>query len=294
MSKIEWTEFTINPIVGCSKISAGCKNCYAERMACRLAAMGQKKYQEVTSGGGIILPDTPNKERYKWWNGKTYFDESCLQIPLKRKKPTMFFVSSMGDLFLAPFEQIDEVVATIALCPQHKYQFLTKRADRMLEYFEKEDDDGFVAEDRLDANLMDGGYPDIQWPLPNLWLGVTAENQEMADKRIPILLQIPAAVRFVSIEPCLGAIDLTSISKPEQGTVKANVLDRHGRHCGIDWVIVGGESGPGARFCNSDWAMSIVKQCKAAGVACFVKQLHDQKTGKLIKSPKGWPREYPK
>jgi protein gp37 len=182
-SKIEWTGETWNPMSGCTKISEGCAKCYAEKMAHRLKAMGAKGYE---NGFAVTLhPDRLNE-------------------PLKRKKPTTYFVCSMGDLFHedVPFDYIDQIFAIMALTPQHTYQVLTKRPERMREYFE----DG---EERVEAFFMDGGYPsNFLWPLPNVWLGVTAENQEQADKRIPILLDTPAALRFVSIEPMLGEIDL--------------------------------------------------------------------------------------
>ena len=314
-SKIQWTDETWNPVVGCSKVSPGCDNCYAERMAFRLAHMGQAKYNRtVYMGGG-------------GWNGKTFCDEKALEIPLHWRKPRQIFVCSMGDLFhkSVPFEFIDKVMAIIALCPQHTFPVLTKRPERMLEYFTKEDEDGRTIEDHLDAGLMDGGYTGMAWPLPNLWLGVTAENQEQADKRIPILLQIPAAIRFVSIEPMLGAVNLRSIDtgnkwpfKSETAKLNAliggtysrresNPLDTCSRFMdtdtpSLDWVIVGGESGPGARDCPVKNIRGIVNQCKPVGVPVFVKQIHrwvaDGNKRILVKDIDYFPddlqiREYP-
>lgn len=299
-TKIQWTEHTINPIVGCSKISEGCKNCYAERMACRLANMGQKKYQAV------VKPKQNHSRSYKpkWagkWNGKIYFDESCLQIPLKRKKPTMFFVSSMGDIFhkTAKFKWVDAIVDVARKCPQHKLQLLTKRAERMYEYSKR---------------------IDFEWP-ENIIGMVTTENQEMADLRIPYLLQCRFATTAISIEPCLGAISLDRplcICKHWDSADSRNEPPWHPKdrtkiqykkqslrsvdYQTLDWVIVGGESGPGARYCELSNIHNIVDQCKKAGVKCFVKQihgpLHQGKKFKLIKDINQFPedlriREYP-
>ncbi len=276
MSKIEWTDATWNPVVGCTKVSAGCDNCYAERMAGRLAAM---EYSRICNTTGLPIPvagesggrynlvvGTDNK-----WNGKVVCDESALEIPLHRRKPRMIFVCSMSDLFhkSVPFEFIKKVRQVAIDCPQHTLQFLTKRPEIALEFTQ------WLA-----------GHDDIsiaEWPR-NCWLGVTAENQEQADKRIPILLQIPAAVRFVSIEPMLGAVDLEYIkdyTKPNKFTKYERIYSLSGeRSClghkmteeKIDQVIVGGESGPGARPMPPDCARGVRDQCVAAGVPFFFKQ----------------------
>jgi protein gp37 len=247
-TKIEWTDSTWNPVVGCSKISEGCENCYAEKMACRLAAMGNDFYDFA-----IIK---------KHWSGTANFVEPVLEIPLHWKRPRKIFVCSMGDLFheSVPFEWVDKVMAIVQLCPQHTFQVLTKRPVRMAEYFKTH-------------NL---GLDTIPFPLPNLWLGVTAENQRRADERIPLLLQIPAAVRFVSCEPLLGPIDFrplaskgyTILSRYYSSTGfddKGSQPERD-RMCNqfpkIDWIIVGGETGPGARAMHPDWVRSIRDQCK--------------------------------
>lgn len=245
-SRIEWTDATWNPIVGCSKISPGCDNCYAERMAFRLAAMGQKKYRAVISG--------------RHWNGPAVFDAKELSKPLGWEKPRRIFVCSMGDLFHESVEEhwIDSVFKIVELCPQHIFQILTKRPQRMLDYFQGLR--GLVGGDRI--------------PHANVWLGVTAENQEQADKRIPILLQCPAAVRFVSIEPMIGPVDLSSmpihaalVEIHPDGKMNA----REDSRWMIDWVIVGGETGPGARPMHPDWVRQVRDQCQAAGVPFFFK-----------------------
>ena len=242
MSKIEWTEKTWNPISGCTKISDGCKNCYAEKMANRLKAMNIKGYEN-----GFAVTLHPEK----------------LGEPLKRKKPTMYFVCSMGDIFHedVPFEFIDRIIETVEYSPQHTFQILTKRPEIMKQYFE----------DRLLKSkkwnwILKNGMP------KNLWLGVTAENQEQADKRIPILLDTPAALRFVSIEPMLGAIEIFSRVTGEL---------QFAGDGSIDWVIAGGETGAGARPLQCKWVKDIQEQCKVIEVPFFFK-----KWGKLAQSDK--------
>ena len=269
MSIIEWTEKTWNPIVGCSKVSPGCDNCYAERMAIRLAhipgATGDQ-YSDVIGS---------NMMGGYHWDGKTALVESALTKPLHWKKPRMIFVCSMGDLFheSVPFEWIDKVFAVMALCPQHTFQVLTKRPARMLEYFEmlRTNDSCFICLQRQASRISKSHAPKLynnapvsNWPLPNVWLGVTAEDQQRADERIPDLLKCPAAKRFISVEPILGAVDLAYTC--------FNGSDSFGTMPGIDWVICGGESGPGARPMHPDWARSLRGQCDEAGVAFFFKQ----------------------
>ena len=285
-TKIGWTDASWNPVVGCSKVSPGCDNCYAERMAVRLSRMECKR-----AGGTYKYARIVNNRKRKW-TGKTYCDESALDIPLHWKKPRRVFVCSMSDLFHpgVPFEFIASVFGSMFAAPQHTYQILTKRPERLLEFIPY-----------LNAYLNDNCYEcgDITcWsekPNKNIWLGVTAENQEQADKRIPILLQIPAAVRFVSIEPMLGAVDLGLHLKMRKcggcgyighqteynqviGTKDLAFCHNCGLHHtytmvdGIDWVIVGGESGPGARPMHPDWVRSIRDQCREAGVPFFFKQ----------------------
>ena len=237
-TKIEWAEKTWNPITGCSKISLGCNNCYAERMSKRLR--GRCGYDAENPFKVTLHPNR-------------------LEEPSRWSKPSTIFVCSMGDLFHpeVPFDYIDRVFAVMELCPWHTFLILTKRPQRMADYMGAFD-----------------GY--IEWPLPNVWLGVTAENQEMADERIPILLQIPAAIRFVSVEPMVGQADIDSYL-----IVGA---DRPGSSMrkGIDWVICGGETGPKARPMHPDWARTLRDQCQEAGVPFFFKQhgeyIHESQT----------------
>jgi len=207
---IEWTEQTWNPTTGCTKISTGCKHCYAEKMALRLHRMGAAGYENKFE---LTL--------------HTY----RLEQPLRRKKPTVYFVNSMSDLFHehVPFAFIDQVMAVMEQTPQHTYQILTKRAARMRKYFSK------------------------RIPPTNAWLGVSVENKKHGLPRIDQLRDIPASIRFLSIEPLLE--DLGKIS-----------LDN------IHWVIVGGESGPKARPMQPEWVANIKRQCHQEHASFFFKQ----------------------
>lgn len=259
MSKIEWTGKTWNPVVGCDKISAGCKNCYAIRMAYRLMHNPKMagKYQGTamkTAGGELN------------WTGKINTLPDTLTLPMTWTKPTMVFVNSMSDLFheAIPFEFISAVFSVMSDINIHTYQVLTKRPARMVEFF-KWMQEAF-------------GFP---WqPSSNVWLGVSVEDQKAADERIPLLLQVPAAVRFLSCEPLLGPIDL---SKYYFCTIPGKVTNRYpfkGLQENektkwinlLNWVIAGGESGPGSRPMHPDWARGLRDQCKAAGVPFFFKQ----------------------
>lgn len=208
-SNIEWTEMTWNPVTGCTKISQGCKHCYAERMAKRLTAMGSERYR---NGFKVTLhPD-------------------LLDVPRRWRQPRTVFVNSMSDLFHEdiPSEFIARVFTTMADCPQHTFQVLTKRAERLAEL-----------------------APRLEWT-PNIWMGVSVEDARVR-ARIDGLRAVPAATRFLSLEPLIG---------PLEG------LNLHGIH----WAIVGGESGPRARPMKREWVTSILRQCRAAGVAFFFKQ----------------------
>lgn len=280
MTKIEWTEVTWNPIVGCSVATPGCTNCYAMRMAHRLGRNPKTPhYAGLTqdSRGGPV------------WNGKlTLAPDHVIEAPLHRRKPTTYFVNSMGDLFHedVPDEWIDQVFAVMALCPQHRFQVLTKRADRMRYWVRAGGTINRVAEAMrsiapkpcmsvADAAKQFGHELTAPWwPLPNVWLGVSAEDQARADGRIPDLLATPAAVRFVSAEPLLGPVDLTEATRR---------FLRHPSYLNLSlhWVIVGGESGPDARPMHPDWARSLRDQCQAAGVAFFFKQWGEWAPGEI-------------
>ena len=221
-SAIEWTEATWNPLTGCTKISPGCKHCYAERLAIRLKAMGQANY---VNGFNLTL------------------QEQALELPLRWRKPRTVFVNSMSDLFHkdVPTSYIHRVFEVMREAHWHQFQVLTKRADRL---------------ERLAEELT--------WA-PNIWMGVSVENQDYAF-RIDHLRQTAAQIKFLSLEPLLGPLPALNLK-------------------GIDWVIVGGESGPGARLMEPEWVRDIRNQCHEAKVAFFFKQwggVHKSKTGRKL------------
>ena len=401
-TKIQWTEKNWNPVRGCRRVSEGCRNCYAEKMAGRFCGADQPY-------DGIV----ERTKKGARWTGEGKFITEKLDEPLRLRKPSMIFVNSMSDLFFEEFtfSQIAAVFGVMAAASEHTFQVLTKRPERAVEFFawlERHADDmaELYPDDSKDwrrGNMIRAAALNAthhkkltevveQWPLPNVWIGVSAENQDTANERVPLLLELPAAVRFVSAEPLLGPIDLSPWMPPTlptpieeapetwadwewdgwvpddvramiekfwsdfgrkpkhylrdclhqrsapygmRGTVQTtldrklvtgrwihrwnnmgSIVDDEGKsHCTsipsnlfspsaprssyqrIKWVIAGGESGPGARACSPEWIESIAKQCDAAGVACFVKQLgsvwskqnsaDDRKGGE----PDEWPEE---
>lgn len=267
-TNISWTDETWNPIVGCSRISLGCRNCYAATAAASVRLQQFFQYQKV-----------------KDWDGLVEFVENQLVKPLSWKKPKRIFVCSMSDLFHenVPDEWIDKVLGIAAMCPQHTFQVLTKRPERALKYFQDRHRARWITH-RVTDTIRDESNPlhfkfgiqqvSISLPLPNVWIGVTCENQAMANKRIPILSEIPAAVRFLSCEPLLEKIDLSEFFGLYEYDEEKFALKVGSRwEFSPDWVIVGGESGKGARPCHIDWVQSLAQQCKAAKVPVFVKQL---------------------
>jgi protein gp37 len=264
-SEIEWTDATWNPTVGCKMVSPGCARCYAQTMSHRLAGMARADIKTGKNPGrkrnylDVMRADGK-------FDGTVRFVPEALGDPLTWRTPRRVFVNSMSDLFHEgmPFPYIDQVWDVMRRCPQHTFQVLTKRPERMAAYF--------ADVDRTARAEHGDGIRYI--PLPNVWLGTSVEDQQRADERIPHLLRCPAAVRFLSCEPLLGPVNL----KPWlwQRVVETYHGDPDGveiRRRELHWAISGGESGPGARPCNVEWVRSIVGQCKAAGVACFVKQL---------------------
>ena len=231
MTKIQWTDKTWSPVTGCTKISPGCKNCYAERMSKRLA--GRFGYPPAPDNFKVTLHENKLKEPYKWIKSK------------------MIFVCSMSDLFHedVPDSFIDDVWDTMLISNQHTYQILTKRPERMKNWIEK--------------HIYDQAY----WK--NVWFGVSCENKEQADKRIPDLLQTPAAVRFISVEPMLEKINISDLIWNQMRENDYYFIPS----LGISWVICGAESGTGARLMNPDWARDLRDQCKNAGIPFFMKQL---------------------
>jgi protein gp37 len=284
---ISWTEQTWNPITGCTKVSEGCAHCYAERYAKRGIGDFKPERKPIPGGSAYI--------------GRSFSDvklhPSRLEQPRHWKKPRKIFVCNMGDMFheAVPDGFIDKVFAVIALCPQHTFQVLTKRAERMVKYLINHAKTS--SEDA--AETINGKQNRWNpWPLQNVWLGVSCENQDAADERIPLLLQTPAAVRFVSVEPMLGPVDFGLWAEnviQENGDIIERKFQVHHswfaykNYPGIDWVIIGSESGPGARTMKIEWAQDLVAQCKAAGVPVHVKQIHVN--GKLSKNMDEWPKD---
>ncbi|MCO5080917.1 MAG: phage Gp37/Gp68 family protein [Rhizobiaceae bacterium] len=281
---IEWCDSTWQPITGCSVVSPGCTNCYAMRLA-------GTRLRHHPSRAGL----TRDSNAGPVWTGEVRLNEQWLDQPLRWKRPRRIFVCAHGDLFAegVPDEWIDQVFAVMALAPQHTFQVLTKRADRMRKYvegaFERRealgDLMGTVGGSEREgwyAPECDGrrGWVGMHLPLPNVWLGVSAEDQKRANERIPHLLATPAAVRFVSAEPLLGPIDFMDIPWPSDRPRFPEIDDisdgRSSLHpiagSKLDWIIVGGESGPVARPMHPAWVCSIRDQCAAAGTAFFFKQ----------------------
>jgi protein gp37 len=288
-TKIEWTDATWNIITGCSVVSSGCKNCYAMKLA-------GTRLKHHPSRDGLTI-DTKNGPV---WNGQVRLNPLWLHQPLRWSKPRMIFVCAHGDLFheSVPDDWIDTVFAVMALAKQHVFQVLTKRPERMRKYFEYL---GYRAEQiGIDAEYISGldrHLPDLsqRWTLPlsNVWLGVSVENQEAADKRIPILLDTPAAVRWISAEPLLGKINLSKCGNSNRqvdaltgtettgnpissfGKAGFDQIVRYGWHKKIDWLVVGGESGDGSRPMHPEWARSLRDQCAATSVPFLFKQWGD-------------------
>lgn len=334
-TNIEWTDATWSPVRGCSRVSPGCDHCYAMGQAHRFDTPEQFEDQDPVNGirelskrAGPYHGLTTIRRGKVDWSGVVRFVPEMLDRPLRWRKPRRIFVNSMSDLFHESLtnEQIAAVFGVMAACPQHTFQILTKRAKRMREWFDwvtrDATDEGSgrfcrQAEACRSAALAarqwrepDGsmrskegrallGY-DERWPLPNVWLGVSSEDQQRADERIPDLLACPAAIRFVSIEPMFGPIDLThvKITDAPSPPFTGNALHEfRGFARRLDWVICGSESGPGARPMKIEWAESLRDQCVDAGVAYFQKQIanaNDRKGGNPKHWPGGpWPREFP-
>lgn len=279
-SGIEWTDATWNPVTGCSKVSQGCKNCYAERDWARLG--------HLPAYTGRSFSDVRNHP-------------DRLDQPFRWGKPRRIFVNSMSDLFHpdVPFQFIADVFAAMSATTRHTYQVLTKRPERMLEFFAWLTYEGgpcFGWPIQIDPGRVwpqwkpyregkQAGYDNCGpgWPLENVWLGVSIEDQATANERIPLLLKAPAEIRWVSAEPLLGPIDLTNCEHPNH-SVMADYLQGTDSRTGVDsgtvnWVVVGGESGPKARPMHPQWARSLRDQCRAACVPFLFKQhgewIHD-------------------
>ena len=290
-TSIEWSDATWSIITGCTRVSRGCGGpdgggCYAERLAAT-------RLRNHPSRAG--LTDANGR-----WNGKVRFNADWLAQPLRYSKPRKIFACAHSDLFheAVPDEWIDQVFAVMALAGQHVFQVLTKRPERMREYVlgdlaasriheviygwllhGKPGPEGFrfSRQARWDCSRRaDRWQPQFSWPLPNVWLGVSAEDQPTADERMPILLETPAAVRWLSAEPLLGPLE----------------IDDH--LAGLDWVVAGGESGPRARPMDPAWARSLRNQCICALVSFFFKQWggRTSKAGGAVLDGREW-RQFP-
>lgn len=320
-TSIEWTDATWNPTRGCSRVSEGCRNCYAERIAGRFSGKGER-----FEGFARLVSKDPNNDPYHGgtgaarqgfrarWTGRVDLIMSKLDEPLRWRKPQRVFVNSMSDLFHEALQEeaIAAVFGVMAAAQHHTFQILTKRPERMrrwfqwLDMFREPKWEDCMGASRCWAYALQHGMADScwpggrrAWPLPNVWLGVSVEDQATADERVPVLLTTPAAKRFVSYEPALGPVDFRPWL---HGHEVAGTPFDGAPHVGgcvaytppLDWVIVGGESGPGARPFDVAWARTTVRQCRAARVPVFVKQLganvHDRNDAGFDGiEPMSWP-----
>lgn len=315
-TKIEWTNDTWNPIVGCSLQSPGCTHCYAMAMAARLEAISLAHEAKHGEPGPLVhYRGTAVKVKGKAvWTGQiNVAPDSIFLMPLRRRKPTMFFVNSMSDLFhpSVPDEVVDRVFIVMELCSQHVFQILTKRPDRMRAYLTSKRTIDAVGLGSFVNALRGAGSVDPEklrhpadrpWPLPNVWLGTSVEDQRRADERVPDLLSAPAAVRWLSCEPLLGPVDLTRVCVVPQlplgkrAGIHIDALRGRYRESGmtyvgdwdvsgpypegakarsLDWIVAGGESGPNARPMHPEWARDLAEQCAAGCVPFFFKQHGD-------------------
>lgn len=302
---ISWCDCTWNPVRGCSRVSEGCRHCFAERQAARFSGPGQPyeglvRHATIKDGGSDPL-DSEAYHTEARWTGVVRLVPDHLADPLRWRRPRKVFVNSMSDLFHEALsdEDIAAVFGIMAAAPQHTFQILTKRASRMREWFARigSDAPGRVAhyEKRgcalaaarvlgpglvpaLRDVLQDAQFPERRkWPLSNVWLGISVEDQKRADERIPELLATPAAVRWVSYEPAIEDVEF----QRDRGWLEPfqDVTPSLVRTPRISWIVVGGESGPGARPFDLSWARSTIRQCREAGAAVFVKQLGDNVRG---------------
>ena len=279
---IEWSDYTWNPIRGCSRVTDGCRNCYAEDQAARIVKQdrergvpeGEGAYDGLLARGGL-------------WNGQIKIVPELLDQPIRWTKPRKIFVNSMSDLFHENVseETIQRIFAVMASSPQHQFQILTKRAKRMRDLLKGKDLRWVVNAQMALTNegVIPPGNHNISWPLSNVWLGVSVEDQATANERVPYLLDTPAAVRWLSMEPLLGPASLCDLEnhthladgQPLVQALSGLVSDGESditEIAGIDWVVVGGESGPEARPMHPHWATNLRDECASAGVPFLFKQ----------------------
>lgn len=303
---IAWTDATWNPIRGCSRVSEGCRHCYAEQVAARFSGPGQPYHGLATVKNGHAA-----------WTGEVRVIEERLADPLRWRTPKRIFVNSMSDLFhekvtMSDLATIFDVMASATVScgkrhqhdeecwqgPRHTFQILTKRPARMREMLAELPE--WLAHHRPGDWTLNVALEVGDWPLPNVHLGVSVEHQAAADERIPLLLETPAAVRWISAEPLLGPIDLRSFSPFVAHLGAVGIECKHGYDAcptcdrGIDWVVVGGESGAGHRPMQMEWLAAIVEQCQRAQVPVFVKQDSGNKPGQQGRIPDDlWVQEFP-
>lgn len=283
-TKIEWTEYSWNPIRGCSRVSDGCRNCYAEDQAARIIEQDRDRGVPEGEGAydGLLAKGGP-------WNGEIKLVPELLDQPVRWTKPRFIFVNSMSDLFHEniPEDFIQRIFAIMAAAPHHTFQVLTKRAERMRSILSSKDA-RWIAEGLNQLTwegVLSPGAHHVTWPLPNLWLGVSVENQSAADERVPQLLETPAAIRWLSMEPLLGPVDLAragAIAYDSVGDLTPGTGDAFGFGL-VDWIVVGGESGPDARPMHPKWARDLRDQCASADVPYLFKQWGEWAPGESIK-----------
>ena len=266
-SAIEWTDATWNPVTGCSKVSEGCRNCYAEALSLRFGR-SKKPWAAQFAVENVVL----HRDR--------------LEYPLKWKDPRRIFVNSMSDLFHenVPDPFVADIFRVMGEATQHTFQVLTKRPERMQALLRR-------WTERFSLQMLGESVVAEQWPRPNIWLGVSVEDQKTANERIPLLATTPATVRFLSCEPLLASINLCLAAG-------APADHRHGSSCGswlkeLHWVIVGGESGPRHRPMDLEWARSLRDQCVAGGVPFFFKQVGGRtpKAGGRLLDGRAWDEQ---
>lgn len=281
-SNIGWTDVSWNPVTGCSRVSPGCEHCYAETLSLRRGWSKKPWTAQNVKDNVVLHPDR-------------------LDHPLHWREPRMVFVNSMSDVFhgMIPYDFLDKMFAVMVVSPTHTFQVLTKRAAFMREYMSQDGIAGAVAAET--GSGVDGlrRWPFIRpddlaamWPPNNVWLGVSVEDQRRADERLAILSDVPVAVRWVSCEPLLGPIDFRQAGSlgPEVGdplsfSALSGTEDTDPSIPGIDWVVVGGETGTGHRRMKIEWLESVVEQCRTASVPVFVKQDSGPKPGKQGRIP---------
>ena len=300
-TKIEWTDATWNPITGCTLVSEGCRHCYAARLAAT-------RLRDHPSREGLARINAAGEAKF---TGELRFNPQWLDQPLQWKRPRMIFVCAHGDLFheKAPDEWIDQIFAVMAMSSQHVFQILTKRPERMKSYIGSHHAHLSAAAERIGYRILDrmpdegvdypahwsatasalihGATPDVpnvmyprpaMWPLPNVWLGTSVEDQVTTDTRVPYLLDTPAAVRWISAEPLLGPVDLKPREFAEQcircgegPNAPHDHMDGY-RTRGLDWVVAGGESGNQARPANPQWFRDLRDQCAKVDIPFLFKQ----------------------